>query len=177
VPLDVDRTAVIGRWVRHGPDDAGPAWPPIRVPPPDGRWQRGDVLGALYLADSEETAWAEWYRHLAEKGIPPNEQLPRRIWLWEVDVRVANLSTPARLERVGLAAPTPGKETWQPYQDVGHQLRREGCSGLLAPSAARPRGRVLCLFRDGGERIGGVRQVGRGRRIDEPPAPPTGMTT
>jgi RES domain-containing protein len=139
VPVDVDRTAVIGRWVRHGPDGA-PAWPPLRVPAPDGRWNRGDVVGALYLADSEETAWAEWYRHLAEKGIPPDEQMPRRLWQWDVDVRVANLSTTARLRRAGLGVPPPGRHTWAPYQNVGLQLWREGWAGLLAPSAARPKG-------------------------------------
>jgi RES domain-containing protein len=176
VPVDVDRTAVIGRWVRHGPDGA-PTWPPLRVPPPDGRWNRGDVIGALYLADSEETVWAEWYRHLAEKGLPPNEQMPRRLWQWDVDVRVANLATAARLRRAGLGPPPPGRQTWPPYQNVGQQLWREGWIGLLAPSAARPSDRVLCLFREGGERLVGVRPVGQGRRIDEPPAPPTGMTT
>jgi RES domain-containing protein len=176
VPLDVDRVAVIGRWVRHGPD-ADSAWPPPRVPPPDGRWQRGDVVGALYLADSEDTVWAEWYRHLAEKGVPPNEQMPRRIWQWDVHLRVANLSTLGRLKRVGLAPPEPGRQSWPHYQNVGHQLWHEGWRGLLAPSAARPRGRVLCLFREGGERVIGARPVGRGRRIDEPPAPPTGTTT
>ena len=176
MPLDVDRTAVIGRWVRHGPDSAA-GWPPLRVPPPDGRWNQGDVVGALYLADSEERFWAEWFRHLAEKGLPPNEQMPRRLWQWDVNVRVANLSTLGRLERVKLGPPKPGRRTWRRYQDVGHELWREGWLGLLAPSAARPRGRVLALFREGGGRIAGVRPVGGGRRIEEPPAPPTGMTT
>lgn len=110
------------------------------MPPPDNRWQRGDVVGALYLADSEDTVWAEWYRHLAEKGLPPSEQMPRRLWQWDVNARVANLSTPTRLQRVGLPVPTPARHTWPPYQNVGHQLWREGWLGLLAPSAARPRG-------------------------------------
>jgi RES domain-containing protein len=166
----------MGRWLRHGPEGSR-AWPPVRVPPPDGRWNRGDVVGAIYLADSEETVWAEWYRHLAEKGLEPNQQMPRRLWQWDVDLRVANLSSASRLERVNLKPPTPGRRTWPPYQDVGHELWLEGWNGLLAPSAARPRGRVLCLFREGGERTPGARPVGRGRRIDEPPAPPTGMTT
>lgn len=147
------------------------------MPPPDNRWQRGGVVGALYLADSEDTAWAEWYRHLAEKGVPPNEQMPRRLWQWELDLKVANLSTTGRLGGVGLAAPTPGRQNWPPYQDVGHQLWTEGWLGLLAPSAARPSGRVLCLFRQGRKKIAGARPVGKGRRVQEPPAPPTGMTT
>jgi RES domain-containing protein len=156
--------------------DSLPAWP-AREPPPDGRWQRGEVIDALYLADSEETAWAEWYRHLAELGVPPTEQMPRRIRLWEVDVRVGNLSTESRLRRAGLQIPTPGRRTWPAYQAVGEQLWREGWAGLIAPSAARPRGRILCLFRELGARLEGVKPVGRGRLLGEPPAPPTGMTS
>ena len=173
--LDVDPTTVRGRWVRHGPDGV-PAWP-VRVPPPDSRWQRGDIVDALYLGDVEDTAWAEWYRHLAEKGIPPDEQMPRRLWQWDADVRVANLSTAPRLARVGLQAPRPGRRTWPPYQAVGAGLWAEGWSGLIAPSAARPRGKILCLFRDVGEKIDGVHPVGRGRLVERPPAPPMGMTT
>lgn len=173
--LDVDGKVVRDRFLRHGPDGA-PAWP-NRDPPPDNRWQRGDVVDALYLADSEETVWAEWYRHLAEKAIPPDEQMPRRVWLWDVDLRVADLSTPGRLGRVGLGPPAPGRQGWPAYQAVGEQVWNEGWAGLLAPSAARPQGKVLCLFRSPGGRIAGARPVGRGRRIARPPAPPTGMTT
>jgi RES domain-containing protein len=173
--LDVDPTTVRGRWVRHGPEGA-PPWPD-RVPSPDNRWQRGSVVDALYLADSEETAWAEWYRHLAEAGIPPDEQMPRRLWQWDVDVRVADLSTARRLTRVSLLPPLPGRSDWPPYQAVGEQLWTEGWRGLRAPSAARPSGRILCLFTSPGERIEGVRPVGRGRLVERPPVPPTGMTT
>ena len=82
MPLDVDPRTVRGRWVRHGRAQ-GPVWP-VRDPPPDGRWQRGAIIDALYLADSEEAAWAEWYRHLAELGVPRDEQMPRRLWQWDV---------------------------------------------------------------------------------------------
>lgn len=173
--LDVDPRTVRGRWVRHGPG-GGPAWPD-RDPPPDSRWQRGSVVDGLYLADSEATAWAEWYRHLAELGIPPDEQMPRRLWQWDVDLRVADLATPARLARVGLAPPAPGRTTWPRYQKVGEQLWLEDWAGLIAPSAARPRGKVICFFREAGERVVGVRPIGRGRLFANPPAPPTGMTT
>ncbi len=71
--LDLTAVAVRGRWVKH----TYPGSPPLpeRDPPPDNRWQRGEVVDALYLADSEETAWAEWYRHLAERAIPPLAQM------------------------------------------------------------------------------------------------------
>ncbi len=101
--LDVDATRVTGRWLKHAAVDAGPM--PRREPPPDNRWQRGDVVDAVYLADDEDTVWAEWYRHLAELGVPPDEQLPRELWTWEVDVDVADLSDADRLGRVDLEPP------------------------------------------------------------------------
>jgi hypothetical protein len=120
--------------------------------------------------------WAEWYRHLAEGGVPPGRQMPRALWTWEVDVAVANLSTAARLARVGLPVPAPGRRTWRAFQEVGEALWRDGWLGILSLSAARPKGRVLCLFRDG-DAVPGARPVGRARIVREPPAPPTGMTT
>ena len=63
--------------------------------PADGRWQRGRIVRALYLGDSEATVWAEWYRHSAEAGIPPDQRLPRAIWRIEVDIDdVADLTAP-----------------------------------------------------------------------------------
>ena len=59
---------------------------------------------------------------------------------------------------------------------VGEALYREGWAGLTAPSAARPDHAVLCLFR-AGDAVSGARPVPPPRRVDEPPAPPTGMTT
>jgi RES domain-containing protein len=174
VTLDVAAVTVKGRWVKH----TYPGSPPLpeRDPPPDNRWQRGDVVDALYLADSEATAWAEWYRHLAERMIPPLAQMPRELWTWEVDVKIADLSTPEKLAAVGLGQPSPERDSWHVYQQVGEQLAQESWAGLLAPSAARPAGRVLCLFRNK-ETIRGTVPLDPPRRIDEPPPPPTGLQT
>jgi hypothetical protein len=50
------------------------------------------VIAGLYLADSRDTAWAEWYRQLAELGLRPERQLPRDLWRLRVDLgRVAPL--------------------------------------------------------------------------------------
>jgi len=48
--------------------------------------------------------------------------------------------------------------------------------GLLAPSAARPDGKVLCLFRDQ-HGVVGAEPLPPPRRIDEPPPPPVGLRT
>jgi hypothetical protein len=134
-------------------------------------------VDAFYLADSEATAWAEWYRYLAESGIPPQQLLPTHLWTWQVDVEVANLQSLARLKRVGLSQPKPGRATWPPFQTIGEALFRAGWSGLIAPSAARHKGRVLCLFRESAKRLAGATPVPPARRITTVPIPPTGMTT
>ncbi len=163
-----------GRWLKH----TCPGSPPLpeREPPPDNRWQRGEIADALHLADTELTVWAEWYRHLAERMIPPLAQMPRDLWSSQVDVEVADLSTDEKLAAVGLRAPSPGRRDWPAYQEIGEQIAKGGWAGLLAPSAARPRREVLCLFR-GEHGVRGAKPVPPARRIAEPPPPPTGMWT
>lgn len=124
--VDVAAIAVRGRWLKHSYPGSLPL--PEREPPPDNRWQRGNVVDALYLADSEETVWAEWYRHLAERAIPPLAQMPRELWTWEVDVEVADLSSAERLASVGLPSPVPGRRSWPAFQKVGERLHGEGWS-------------------------------------------------
>lgn len=172
--LDVTAVAVRGRWVKHTYAGSPPL--PERDPPPDNRWQRGEIVDALYLADSEQTAWAEWYRHLAERAIAPLAQMPRELWTWEVDAEVADLSTRERLSRVGLAPPSPDSGRWRAYQSVGEQLAGLRWSGLLAPSAARPDGAVLCLCRRA-RRVLGAEPVSPPRLIAVPPPPPKGLRT
>lgn len=172
--LDIAAVAVRGRWVKHAHPGSSPL--PNRDPPPDNRWQRGNVTDALYLADSEATAWAEWYRHLAERAIPPLAQMPREVWTWLVDIKVADLSTDKRLAAVGLRQPAPGRRSWLAYQLVGEQISAEGWPGLLAPSAARLTGKVLCLFRSK-HGVSGASPCPPPRHVREPPPPPMGLVT
>jgi hypothetical protein len=72
--------------------------------------------------------------------------IPHDHHVWQLDVQLADLSTPERLARVILTPPTPGRRTWPPFQAAGEQLFRAGFAGILAPSAARPRGLVSCIF-------------------------------
>ncbi len=59
MPLDVDPASGFGAWFRHVPAGGAPLYRPEH--PADGRWQRGEVVEGFYLADSEQTTWAEWY--------------------------------------------------------------------------------------------------------------------
>jgi hypothetical protein len=121
--------------------------------------------------------WAEWYRHLAERGIPPLGQLPRDVWRYRVaSGRVADLTAPDLLARVGLVVPAPGRKGWPAYQNVGESLWREGWQGLLAPSAARPTGSVLCLFlQPRGDTP--AEPAPPPTVVSQPPLLPTGMRT
>jgi hypothetical protein len=173
--LDVDATWVSGTWFRHIPAGGDVLYQPPE--PADNRWQRGDVVEALYFADREETAWAEWYRYLAEAGLPPNQALPRDLWRWEISLpRVADLTDCDRLARVGLPPPQPTRHQWSVFQPIGEQLHAEHWPGVLSASAARPSGQVLCVFRTTRE-VPGTTPVPPPTTITEPPVVPTGMRT
>jgi len=144
VTLAVGPVHAGSEWTRHAPhrsDLLGRA-----ATPTDGRWQHGAVVPGLYLAEDAATAVAEWYRFLAELGIPPSRAVPHDHHVWRLDLELADLSSTRQLASVGLPPPRPGRATWPPYQDVGEALWREGWAGLLAPSAARPDGRIACIF-------------------------------
>jgi RES domain-containing protein len=175
VPVDADRISVSGIWWRHVASGIGVF--ARREPPADGRWQCGRKTEAIYLADSEETAWAEWYRALAEAALPPRAALPRDLFRITVELEeVADLSSSERLERTGLAMPSPQRSSWPSFQQVGEALDKEGARALLAPSAARSGGLVLCVFRHHDE-IPGVTVASADERISEPPVPPPGLRT
>jgi RES domain-containing protein len=171
----VQRVAVAGSWWRQTPHGADPLW--LASPPSSGRWQRGGTVAAIYLAEEQSTAWAEWYRVLAEIALPPTHGMPRDLWRWTIAVSdIADLSTPAKLARLNLAVPRPGRRTWASFQAAGESLHSKGYRGVLYPSAARPHHRALCLFR---ERISipGADPVGPPVTHRDPPVPPVGMRT
>jgi RES domain-containing protein len=170
--LDVARIAVRGEWIRHAPHRSALLGRAERLTAK--RWQRDEIVRALYLADEPDTAIAEWYRFLAERGMWPRGAVPHDHHRWEVAIEVADLSTPERLAAVGLPQPEPSRGGWRAFQAVGEELWRAGWPGLLAPSAARPSSNVLCVFTD--EWPLGCFPVGVDEIVDVS-IPPTGMTT
>jgi RES domain-containing protein len=171
----IDPVPVAGTWWRHLPAGGDPLWWPPE--PPDGRWQRGHVVGALYLASDHATVWAEWYRWLAATARRPLDALPRDMWRDRVSLdRIADLSSIGRLEAAGLPAPEPASDQWPSYQRVGEQLFADGWQGVLYLSAAHPESLALCVFRTGREVVG-IRPVAPPEPQREPPTPPTGLRT
>lgn len=177
-PRKAEPISVRGTFFRHVPAGGRPLFRPEY--PADGRWQRGAAVEGFYLAGDEETAWAEWYRSLAELGVPPMRQMPRDLWRFAVEAEgIADLSSTDRLSEVGLPPLEPARNQWRRYQEVGEALATEGWAGILYPSAARASGAsgtALCLFR---RRAGlaGVRPLPPPAHHEEPPAPPVGLRT
>jgi len=172
--VDVDAIAVGGEWIRHAPH--GSALLGRAAESTDGRWQRGSTVRGLYLADEPATAIAEWYRQLAELGLSPQRSVPHDHHVWSIELELANLGDNERLAAVGLSAPRPSRRTWLAFQEVGEHLWRAGWAGVLAPSAARPTSRVVCVFDSGGWPPPGCAPI-RSIEISTIPPPPTGMTT
>jgi RES domain-containing protein len=173
VALDLDPVAISGERIRHAPhrsDLLGRSPEPI-----DGRWQRGELVRGLYLADEPDTAIAHWYRYLAERGLPPSAAIPHDHHLWRIDKTLADLSTEERLAAVGLHTPRPTCRDWPPYQNIGQALWRDGWRDVLAPSAARPTAQTICIFCDDWPPDGCTPL--QAIEITQAPPPPTGLTT
>jgi hypothetical protein len=145
VALDVELATFTGQWFRQTPVGVRADTRPF--PPDDNRWQRGSVVDAVYFALDHAGVWAEWYRHLAERGLPRHAALPRWLWTAEVPaIELVDLRSARQLARAGLGIPTPGRRTWPPFQAVGEQLYADGYIGLVSRSAARPASFVACVF-------------------------------
>jgi RES domain-containing protein len=137
----------------------------------------GAVVRGFYLADTEATAWAEWYRHTSEQGAPPASRMPRDTWKITVDVPdIADLTERGVLERHGISDLSPTRRQWPATQPVGEAYYHAGFRGLLAPSAAHEGGKVLAIFRPL-PAIPGLSAVPPPNHYDDLPPLPTGLRT
>lgn len=171
--VDSGRVPVDGTWLRH----VHPSVDALGV----GRSRHGGRFNppsvpALYLADSEPTAWAEWYRWLAEEGRSPADFVPRDLYRVSVDLlEVVDLSSMTARRQAGL--PTrlrPSRAQWPAFQAVGERIASSGAQGILYSSAVRGRAKCLCVFEAGLARL---QLDGPPRRVVDPPAPPRGLRT
>jgi RES domain-containing protein len=167
--------SISGVWWRHLPHQGNPLQ--HADPPADGRWQRGDTVGALYFAQEDQTAWEEWHRGLAERGVPPEMGLPRDLWRYEIRLNDAiDLSTDEALEEHELQRPRPTQRQWPAFQHVGERLWKAGANAILYESAAHPDNLALCVFVTD-ESIAGLRPIPPPQVFnDPPPAPPRTQT-
>jgi len=140
-----------------------------------GRFHRSGQP-AVYLADSDATAWAEWYRWLAEQAYPPEQGLPRDLHRIAVELdTVVDLSSAATRRAAGVPERLrPAQSQWPAFQDQADRWRAEGAHGVLYSSAARTRSLCLCVFDAG---LPGLRIEAEPVRVLAPPPPPRGLRT
>jgi RES domain-containing protein len=159
---------VQGTWARHTGLGIGGCDPHAG----GSRWLSLGRLG-VYLADREETAWAEMYRSLAESRMGPLLAMPRDMYKVAVSLdRVADLSTERSRRVLELPRMRPTKNQWPIFQTVGERLAAAGAQGVLYSSAARTRSQCLCVFEAG---LSGLSVEGEPVRVLAPPPPPRGL--
>jgi RES domain-containing protein len=145
VPSGVSRVSVAGSWWRQTPYGPDPLW--LASPPSGGRWQRGDGIAAIYLADEESTAWGRVVPIArGDRTTTHPWHAPRPM---AVDDRRQRCRRPlhpsqARTGRFAHSPPNSGDLGTIPSSrgDSAHQGHR----GILYPSAARPDHQALCPF-------------------------------
>ena len=90
---------------------------------------------------------------------------------------VADLTADGVLQAYGVDSLRPSRRQWPDTQEVGEAYWRSGCTGLIAPSAARQDGKVLAVFRARRGRVTGLTPRRPARRYSELPALPVGLRT
>ena len=165
---------VAGTWYRHVPAGAAPM--PGR-PAPDGRWQRGEQVPGLYLAQDQDTVWGRVVPRAGRARLPPDSRLPRDLWRFRVALeQVADVSAPTSLRQLGLPDILPDRSQWPAFRNAGARFAQEGFQAVLFGSSARPAGLCLCVF-GAREGFAGVTPIGSPERTSAAPPPPRGMRT
>ena len=161
---------VAGSWARHAAPGVGGTEPHAG----GSRWLAPGSPG-VYLADREETVWAELYRALAESRREPVGAMPRDLHRVTVSLdRVADLRTERSRRALGLPRLRPTQKQWPAFQAIGQRLVDEGAQAVLYTSAARTRSLCLCVFKPG---LAGLAVEGEPVRLLAPPPPPRGLRT
>jgi hypothetical protein len=122
-----------------------PFW--VRENSQPGRWHRPGDGPTQYLSLSTDGAWAELIRN--EELRVEDEVAMISVSMWAVlieEAAIANYSTFEQAERSGFDPAALVSEDYEQCQSEGARLRKEGFSGVIAPSAALPGGLNVTLF-------------------------------
>jgi RES domain len=122
-----------------------PFW--VRENSQPGRWHRSGDGPTQYLSLSTDGAWAELIRN--EELRAEDQVAMVSVSMWAVLIEegvIANYSTFDEAERSGFDPEALVAEDYEQCQSEGARLRKEGFSGVLAPSAALPGALNVTLF-------------------------------
>jgi RES domain-containing protein len=155
---------VSGHYFRHVAPRSRPL--DVRDPAPaNGRYHRRGSPAPLYASSTEESAWAELFRH-TEPGISPFEVKRRMCQLEVRHLHVLDLTDPDIRDALGVTERNLTSNRLTVCQQIAAFARRwpDHLDGILAPSAAVPGLETLVIFPEGLGNIGVVTQ-----KIANPP--------
>jgi hypothetical protein len=122
-----------------------PFW--VRENSQAGRWHRPGDGPTQYLSLSTDGAWAELIRSEELRTEDEVAMVSVSMWAALLDEGViANYSTFEQAERSGFDPGALVSEDYEQCQSEGARLRKEGFSGVIAPSAALPGTLNVTLF-------------------------------
>ena len=133
--LEVEPVGFSGKAYRH----LGPGYQPLsgegaRVR--GGRWNPTESFPVVYLAKTERSAIAEFYRLAEKNGRRPGDLLPRHLHRYRVELqRVLDLTVEDNLRTVRLELIDLRSEDPTRCQAVGDAAHYAGFEAVLAPSA------------------------------------------
>jgi hypothetical protein len=118
---------------RHTPKDYPFIWESSDQPA--GRWHAPGEGPVHYFADTPDGAWAEFLRH---NEIDPDElqYIERAFWVIDVDIKPVSVTSYG----VPYETLTGDKRSYPSCQKLARQLRENGISAIVAPSAALRQG-------------------------------------
>jgi RES domain-containing protein len=140
------RTSFSGEAFRH----QGPGYPPLNAEGSrihGGRWNPKESFPVLYLALSETTAAAEFYRLADRQGLEAARLLPRRLYRYKVELSaVADLTDPDARQSIGLTPEHLVADDAQSCQEIGEAAHYAGFEAINAPSATGQGGILAVMF-------------------------------
>jgi len=118
------------------------------VPGHSGRYHRAGGTRTWYGSSSEDAAWAEFFRHFAEKDIDRSE-VTRRVGTISFEGLVALELTDAEIrDALGLTQAELIADDYAVCQRLADRAREAGFEAILAPSAGLPEATTLAIFGD-----------------------------
>lgn len=111
-----------------------------------GRYNREDAGSTQYLCLHPLGPAAELLRHLGEDVVDDVDTITYRLWAMRVPNDGLKHISFDNATSFGLVPDDLVAEDHSKTQDLGDRLRRTGCKGFIAPSAALPGTEVLVLL-------------------------------
>ena len=118
------------------------------MPGHSGRYHRAGGTRTWYGSSSEDAAWAEFFRHFAEKDIDRSE-VTRRVGTISFEGLVALELTDAEIrDALSLTEADLIADDYAVCQRLADRAREAGFEAILAPSAGLPEATTLAIFGD-----------------------------